>query len=589
MNRLLTACCAVSVALVVAGCVGSTEPATNVLNLSAQLNAKGYANDGPATWWWEYDTVQSDLGTANDTEVCGNPLEADRRCGPAAGAQQNQIPVSVTVTGLTPNTTYYFRACGQDTNDPGPSCANVRSFKTLAGTAYEFVRTVGTTGTLGSGRVANISGLAVDRADNLYVADRATTTEPYARVQKFSPSGAFLMAWGSRGTGNGQFTGPDGVDVDAAGRVYTIETEDPRVQVFSANGTFIRKFGGYRPAQTGELWRPTDLAVTPSGGVYVSDEFEGLEYYDEDGDFVLRWASDEDPADVARAPSGDVFMANHNPNRVEKYNALGGFLLNWGSAGTGNGQFALPMGVGTDSANAVYVVDQNTNRIQKFTSAGNSIERVDISQSEHHPRARPRRDRLARPRLRSGGAQQPNHRLPPYAVRAKTAAPRSSAGCATATWSPPRPSRCRAAPSKLTAWRGYSAGDVARERGRGPGVLRQPRRGRHSGQTAASAHRVARPLGLPDAGVYRGQAGFRQLAARFDEVLAEQQYAPLEFIDAGTEVVVPLRWTAHGRLSGASFTERCETWVFTVEEGLIRRVVEFTTMAEALEAVGLSE
>jgi hypothetical protein len=35
--------------------------------------------------------------------------------------------------------------------------------------------------------------------------------------------------------------------------------------------------------------------------------------------------------------------------------------------------------------------------------------------------------------------------------------------------------------------------------------------------------------------------------------------------------------------------ERSETWVFTVEEGLIRRVVEFTTMEEALEAVGLSE
>ncbi len=93
---------------------------------------------------------------------------------------------------------------------------------------------------------------------------------------------------------------------------------------------------------------------------------------------------------------------------------------------------------------------------------------------------------------------------------------------------------------------------------------------------------------LPDAGVYQGQAGFRQLSARFDEVLAEQRYSPLEYIDAGIEVVVPLRWTAHGRLSGAAFVERSEIWVFTVEEGLIKRVVEFTTMAQALEAVGLS-
>ncbi|HYN52413.1 MAG TPA: hypothetical protein VES62_15945 [Thermoleophilaceae bacterium] len=92
---------------------------------------------------------------------------------------------------------------------------------------------------------------------------------------------------------------------------------------------------------------------------------------------------------------------------------------------------------------------------------------------------------------------------------------------------------------------------------------------------------------FPDAGVYRGQDGFRQLKARFDEVLAEQRYQPLEFIDAGPDVVVPLRWTAQGRLSGAGSIESFETWVFTVEGDLITTVVEFPTKEEALEAVGL--
>jgi hypothetical protein len=53
--------------------------------------------------------------------------------------------------------------------------------------------------------------------------------------------------------------------------------------------------------------------------------------------------------------------------------------------------------------------------------------------------------------------------------------------------------------------------------------------------------------------------------------------------------VVPLRWTAEGRLSGAGFSEGFETWVFTIENGLITRVVEFATKEEALEAVGLAE
>ncbi len=85
MTRLLTLSAVLSVALVIAGCVGGTDPATNVTNVSAQLNGHGYTNDGPATWWWEYSTVKANLGTASDTEVCGYPPEADKRCGPASG------------------------------------------------------------------------------------------------------------------------------------------------------------------------------------------------------------------------------------------------------------------------------------------------------------------------------------------------------------------------------------------------------------------------------------------------------------------------------------------------------------------------
>src|SRR3989442_10471867 len=46
------------------------------------------------------------------------------------------------------------------------------------------------------------------------------------------------------------------------------------------------------------------------------------------------------------------------------------YLTQWGSQGSGNGQFNYPFGVATDAAGNVYVADANNNRIQKFTAAG---------------------------------------------------------------------------------------------------------------------------------------------------------------------------------------------------------------------------
>jgi len=48
-------------------------------------------------------------------------------------------------------------------------------------------------------------------------------------------------------------------------------------------------------------------------------------------------------------------------------------VAQWGSTGTGNGQFRVPQGIAVDSAGNVYVADRDNNRIQKFTSDGTFI------------------------------------------------------------------------------------------------------------------------------------------------------------------------------------------------------------------------
>ena len=46
------------------------------------------------------------------------------------------------------------------------------------------------------------------------------------------------------------------------------------------------------------------------------------------------------------------------------------FVSSWGSQGTGPGQFNQPRSVATDSAGNVYVADLQNSRIQKFSADG---------------------------------------------------------------------------------------------------------------------------------------------------------------------------------------------------------------------------
>ena len=107
------------------------------------------------------------------------------------------------------------------------------------------------------------------------------------------------------------------------------------------------------------------------------------------------------PRGVAADPaSGDIYVANQNNNRIEKFSAWGQFLRAWGwdvvqsgpddtaagefevckaaehdvckagTAGAGRGQFSVLQGVTLDSAGDLYVVDFHNQRVQKFGPEG---------------------------------------------------------------------------------------------------------------------------------------------------------------------------------------------------------------------------
>jgi len=55
----------------------------------------------------------------------------------------------------------------------------------------------------------------------------------YYRIQKFDSNGTFLTAWGSAGSGDGQFNSPGGVAVEGGGSVYVADAGNYRIQKFA--------------------------------------------------------------------------------------------------------------------------------------------------------------------------------------------------------------------------------------------------------------------------------------------------------------------------------------------------------------------
>ena len=79
----------------------------------------------------------------------------------------------------------------------------------------------------GDGEFKNPSGIAVDTAGNIYVADQGNH-----RIQKFDGEGNFLTKWGTWGFEIGEFWNPSGVAIDAADNVYVADQTNGRIQVF---------------------------------------------------------------------------------------------------------------------------------------------------------------------------------------------------------------------------------------------------------------------------------------------------------------------------------------------------------------------
>ncbi len=109
---------------------------------------------------------------------------------------------------------------------------------------FKLIRKMGTTGKhhelTTPGDFAKPTGLAVDKDGNLYVADTLND-----RIEIFDADGQFIRTWGKNGDGPGYFARPKGVAIDSDGHVWVADGMQDRVQVFTQEGRLLISFGGH--------------------------------------------------------------------------------------------------------------------------------------------------------------------------------------------------------------------------------------------------------------------------------------------------------------------------------------------------------
>ncbi|KAB8332104.1 PEP-CTERM sorting domain-containing protein [Scytonema tolypothrichoides VB-61278] len=254
----------------------------------------------------------------------------------------------------------------------------------------QYDRSIGSPG-FGPGELFVPQGIAVDSKGNTLISNgrgvNPDGTPNYSlgnKIEIFNPSGQYIGAIGSGGTGPGQFDEPTTVDFNpVTGDLYAGDVYNNRINQYDSQGNFIRSFanGSFTPLVQGRLFfGPSGVTFDKAGNVYVGDfNGERILKFTPDGQQigVIGGTAGTAPgqfqgvAGVRISPvSGNIFVADQYNNRVQVLDPNGNPLLAFGSAGSGPGQLQQPIGIEVDEEENVYVADSINSRVQVFDKNG---------------------------------------------------------------------------------------------------------------------------------------------------------------------------------------------------------------------------
>ena len=192
-------------------------------------------------------------------------------------------------------------------------------------------------------------------------------------VKKFTLEGQFIASVGSEGSGQLQFHTPFAIAYNATNsRVYVCDTVNNRITILNSDLKLHSSFGT-KGREPGEFNMPEGIAVDRKGNILVADHLNNrVQKFDASGCYLSSITCTEPeqklqgPISVAVGPDDWVYVVENYSNRVSLFDECGKYVKSFGTKGRNEGEFDDPYAVAVSPDGRVFVSDTNNDRIQVF-------------------------------------------------------------------------------------------------------------------------------------------------------------------------------------------------------------------------------
>lgn len=209
--------------------------------------------------------------------------------------------------------------------------------------------------------------LAVDASANrLYVTD---STAGQVRVMPLSGEGTSVTL------GKSQMKRPTGVVINrSTAELLVLDTPQAAILRYDLESLTYKGQFGSRGTAPGQFNHPTDLTVTPTGDILVSDSLNfRVQMFSASGEFKRTFGKAGDspgyfsrPKGIAVDSDGNIYVVDALFDNVQIFDVQGRLLLSFGRPGQGPGEFWMPAGICIDRDDRIYVTDAYNRRVQMF-------------------------------------------------------------------------------------------------------------------------------------------------------------------------------------------------------------------------------